>query len=205
MSRKSALLMAAIAAGAVLASPRAHAGWWGTRAPVDFEECADAAEKAATPQAKAAALTECNAKFAGRRKPGGGYAYFDFMQNRSFDIAGPNPTREEQKHIDQQYTEFLDRERESDIAAAFAAKQQQQQQQQRLQQATFRSETEKVPVPVPAPNKPSVAGGNAKRLKASDCASHSFSCDWPQLSEKLNDLKKALFGSSSTSTKDKRG
>jgi hypothetical protein len=205
MSRKSALLMAAIAAGAMLTSPPAHAGWWGTRAPVDFEECADAAEKAATPQAKAAALIECNAKFAGRRKPGGGYAYFDFMQNRSFDIAGPNPTREEQKHIDQQYTEFLDRERESDIAAAFAAKQQQQQQQQRLQQATFRSETEKVPVPVPAPNKPSVAGGNAKRLKASDCASHSFSCDWPQLSEKLNDLKKALFGSSSTSTKDKRG
>ena len=206
MSRKSALLMAAIAAGAVLASPRAHAGWWGTRAPVDFEECADAAEKAATPQAKAAALTECNAKFAGRRKPGGGYAYFDFMQNRSFDIAGPNPTREEQKHIDQQYTEFLDRERQSNIAAALAAKQQQQQQ-QRLQQATFRSETEKVPVPVPAPNKPSVAGGNAKRLKASDCASHSFSCDWPQLSEKLNDLKKALFGSSSGSppTKDKRG
>ena len=129
--------------------------------------------------------------------PGGGYTYFDFMQNRNFDIAGPNPTPEEQRHIDEQYTDFLDRERQSNIAAAFAAKQQQ------LQRATFRSETEKVPVP--APNKPSVAGGNAKRLKASDCASHSFSCDWPQLSEKLNDLKKALFGSSSTSTKDKRG
>ena len=56
-----------------------------------------------------------------------------------------------------------------------------------------------------APNKPSAVSGSAKRLKASNCASHSFSCDWPQLSEKLNDLKKALFGSSSTSTKDKRG
>jgi hypothetical protein len=55
---------------------------------------------------------------------------------------------------------------------------------------------------VPAPNKPSVAGANAKRLKASNCASHSFSCDWPRLSEKLNDLKNVLFGSSST--KDKR-
>src|ERR1700722_11162122 len=194
--------MAAIAAGFVLTSQRAYAGWGGTRAPVDFEAGADAAEKAATREAKAAALIECNAKFAGRRKPGGGYTYFDFMQNRTFDIAGPNPTPEEQKRIDQQYTEFLDRERQSNIAAALAAKQQQQQQ-QRLQQATFRSETEKVPVPVPAPNKPSVAGGNAKRLKASDCASHSFSCDWPQLSEKLNDLKKVLFGSSSS--KDKRG
>ena len=198
MLRTFALLMAVIAAGLVLTSPRAHAGWWGTRAPVDFEECADAAEKATTREAKAAALIECNAKFAGRRKPGGGYSYFDFMQNRTFDIAGPNPTPGEQKRIDEQYTEFLDRERQSSIAAAFAAKQQQQQ----LQRTTFRSETEKVPVPVPAPNKPSVAGANAKRLKASNCASHSFSCDWPRLSEKLNDLKKVLFGSSST--KDKR-
>jgi hypothetical protein len=199
MSRISAVLMAAIAAGLVL-TPRAHAQWWGTRTPVDFEACADVAEKAATREAKAAALIECNAKFAGRRKPGGGYTYFDFMQNRSFDIAGPNPTPEEQKRIDEQYTEFLDRERQSNIAAAFAAKQQQLQ----LQRATFRSETEKaaVPLPVPAPNKPSVASASAKRLKASNCASHSFSCDWPQLSEKLNDLKKVLFGSSSS--KDKR-
>jgi hypothetical protein len=198
MSRISAVLMAAIAAGMVLTSPRAHAGWWSARAPVDYEECADAAEKATTPEAKAAALIECNAKFAGRRKPGGGYTYFDFMQNRTFDIAGPNPTPEEQKHIDEQYTEFLDRERQSNIAAAFAAKQQQQQ----VQQATFQSEAQKPSAPAVAPNKPSAAGGNAKRLKASNCASHSFSCDWPRLSEGLSDLKKALFGSSSS--KDKR-
>jgi hypothetical protein len=204
MSRLSVVLMAAIAAGVVLTSPRAHAGWWGTRAPVDYEECADAAEKATTREAKAAALTECNAKFAGRRKPGGGYTYFDFMQNRTFDIAGPNPTPEEQKKIDEQYTEFLDRERQSNIAAALAAKQQEQQ----LQQATFQSETEKTSAPMAAPSKPSVAGGNAKRLKASNCASHSFSCDWPRLSEGLSDLKKALFGASSgkeSSSKAKRG
>jgi hypothetical protein len=208
MSRIPVVLMAAIAAGLVL-MPHAHAGWWGTHAPVDYEECADAAEKAATPEAKAAALIECNAKFAGRRKPGGGYTYFDFMQNRAFDIAGPNPTAEEQKHIDEQYTEFLDRERQSKITAALAAKQQQQ---QPLQPATFRSETEKsatekvvVPLPVPAPNKLSAAA--AKRLKASNCANHSFSCDWPRLSEGLSDLKKALFGPSSSkdsSSKDKR-
>jgi hypothetical protein len=186
--------MAAIAAGCVLTSPRAHARWWGMRAPIDYEECADVAEKATTREAKAAALIACNAKFAGRRKRGGGYTYFDFMQNRSFDIAGPNPTPQEQKQIDEQYTEFLDRERQSNITAAFAAKQQQQQ----LQQATFKSETEKTSAPMATPKKPSVAGGNAKRLKASNCASHSFSCDWPRLSEGLNDLKKALFGSSST-------
>src|SRR2546428_41375 len=81
---------------------RAHAQWWSTRAPVDFEECADLAEKAATREARTSEIAACNAKFAGRRKSGGGYTYFDFMQNRSFDIAGPNPTKEEQKHIDEQ-------------------------------------------------------------------------------------------------------
>ena len=87
---------AAIAGCVVLQPSRAHAQWW-SRAPADFEECADAAEKAATKEDKTAQLSECNAKFAGRRKPGGGYTYFDFMQNRNFDIAGPNPTPEEQK------------------------------------------------------------------------------------------------------------
>ena len=84
---RSVLLIAACAA---LMPLRAQAQWW-SRAPADFEECADKAEKAATKEEKASQLVECNAKFAGRRKPGGGYTYFDFMQNRSFDIAGPNP------------------------------------------------------------------------------------------------------------------
>src|SRR6202171_3887836 len=115
---KSGLLIAVVVGGAALTPLRAHAQWWSTRAPVDFEECADLAEKAATKEARTSAVGGWNAKFAGRRKPGGGYSYYDFMQNRSFDIAGPNPTTEEQKHIDEQYTAFLDRERRSTIAAA---------------------------------------------------------------------------------------
>ncbi len=186
--RPSALLIAAIAACVVLQPLRAQAQWW-SRAPADFEECADVAEKAATREARKAALTECNAKFAGRRKPGGGYSYFDFMQNRSFDIAGPNPTPEEQKHIDQQYTAFLDRERQSTIAAAFSAKQQQQQQQQQVQQTSLR--IEKVPVPAAAPNKPAAAASDLRsRAKTANCVPGSFSCDWPRLSEGLKDLKK---------------
>src|SRR5258708_30957414 len=98
----SALLIAAIASSVVLQPSRAQAQWW-WRAPADFEDCADKAEKAVTKEERKSQLTECNAKFAGRRKPGGGYTYFDFMQNRSFDIAGPNPTPEEQKRIDEQY------------------------------------------------------------------------------------------------------
>src|SRR5882757_5760919 len=124
--RSSAPAIAAIAVCVALAPVRAHAQWW-RAAPADFEDCADRAEKAKTKEEKTAALAECNAKFAGRRKPGGGYTYYDFMQDRSFDIAGPNPTAEEQKHIDLQYTAYLESQRRSTIAAAFTAKQQQQQ------------------------------------------------------------------------------
>src|SRR5262245_58387184 len=107
----------------VLHISRASAQWW-HRAPADFEDCAEAASKSATPEEKSAALAQCNSKFAGRRKVGGGYAYYDFMQDRSFDIAGPNPTTEEQKYIDEQYTGYLEKQRRSNIAAAFAKEQQ---------------------------------------------------------------------------------
>jgi len=193
---KSALLIAAFAACVGLMPPGAQAQWW-SRAPADFEECADRAEKAATKEEKASQLVECNAKFVGRRKPGGGYTYFDFMQNRSFDIVGPNPTPEEQKKIDEAYTHFLDQERQNRIAAEATLKAKAGQ--QLLQPASLR--TEKVPLPVVAPNR-QAAGEIKPRQKG--CAQHSFSfsCDWPRLSESLKDLKK-LF--SSQPAKPKRG
>ena len=158
-----------------------------------FESCADVAEKAKTKEEKTAKLAECNAKFAGRRKPGGGYTYYDFMQDRIFDIAGPNPTPEEQKKIDEQYTAYLERERRNNIAAALAAKQTpeppptQEWQQVSLRNERLllrRPETEKVPVPVASPIK------HAARLKAAQCARDQFSCEWPKLSEKVNELKR---------------
>ena len=192
MPHLSAVLIAAIAVGVALAPGRAHAQWW-SRAPADFEECADAAEKAATKGDKTFQLSECHSKFAGRRKPGGGYTYYDFMQNRNFDIAGPNPTPEEQKKIDEQYTAFLDHERQNSIAAALMAKQQQ------VHEASLKPTApriEKVPLPVEAPNKPLASTGDIRlRMKATNCAKHSFSCEWPRLSEGLKDLKK-LFSSS---------
>jgi hypothetical protein len=189
-SRPSAFVVAALAGCVVLTPLRAQAQWW-RGAPVDFEECADKAEKAATREAKTAALAECNAKFAGRRKPGGGYTYYDFMQDRTFDIAGPNPTPDEQKKIDEQYTAYLESQRRDSITAAFAAKQQQQQQQvqQGVEQVSLRTETEKIPVPVASPVK------QAARIKAANCAKSSFSCEWPRLSEGIDGLKK-LFSSS---------
>jgi len=220
-SRTSALLIATIAGGVVLQPSHAHAQWWGSRAPADFEECADSAEKVAVKEARTAALSECNAKFAGRRKPGGGYRYFDFMQNRNFEIAGPNPTPEEQKQIDEQYTVYLDNQRRSSIAAAFAAKQQQQQaslNQASLNQASLnpaslkqaspkqvspKNDNEKPPLTTRSVGRPRQAPtGDVRHLRATDCSQHSFSCDWPRLSEGIRDLKKALFGASSS--KDKR-
>jgi hypothetical protein len=211
LSRSSAftLLIATITGCILLQLPRAQAQWW-SRAPADFEECAETAQKAATKEDRAYQLTACNAKFAGRRKPGGGYTYFDFMQNRSFDIAGPNPTPEEQKKIDQQYTAFLDQERRSRVleqerrsrvveqerrsraieqerrsrmAAEATAKE------PLLQQASLKDE--KVTLPAAAPHKPKAAVSAIRsRPKATPCAQHSFSCDWPRLSEGINDLKK---------------
>jgi hypothetical protein len=193
LSGKVALLSAAAVGCIVLQPVRAHAQWW-SRAPADFEECADSAEKAATREARTAALSECNAKFAGRRKSGGGYTYYDFMQNRNFDIAGPNPTPEEQRHIDEQYTAFLDGERRSSIAAAFAAKQQQ------LQQASLRDEKATVPPEKPKPQ-PAASDLGRSRTTGTNCTKHSFSCDWPRLSEGIKDLKKVLFGPAANKAK----
>ena len=190
-SRASSFVVAAIGGLIVLAPVRSDAQWWRST-PVDFESCADVAEKAKTKEEKTAKLAECNAKFAGRRKVGGGYTYYDFMQDRTFDIAGPNPTPEEQKKIDEQYTAYLERERRNHIAAAAAAKQQEPPPAQDLQQVSLRTEqtspppgeTEKVPVPVASPVK------QAARIKAAQCAKNQFSCEWPRLSEKVNELKK---------------
>jgi hypothetical protein len=186
------LLQIVTVAGCVALTPvGAQAQWWRS-APADFEDCADAAEKAPSKEEKAAKLSECNAKFAGRRKPGGGYTYFDFMQNRTFDIAGPNPTPEEQKKIDEEYIAYLENQRRSSIAAAFSAKQQQPVLPPQVQPVSLKSGIEKVPVPVASPLK-QAAGTNAQRIRAGNCAKGSFSCEWPRLSGGLNDLKK-LFG-----------
>ncbi|WP_456640430.1 hypothetical protein [Bradyrhizobium sp. USDA 10063] len=188
------MLSVAVAGAAVLAPARVDAQWWrGT--PRDFEECADVAEKAKTKQEKTSQLAECNAKFAGRRKAGGGYTYYDFLQDRSFDISGPNPTPEEQKKIDQEYARYLEKQRRENMTAALALRQQQEAEAQAqppmqlpappsIQKVTLRTETTRVPVPVASPVK------QAERIRAAKCAKNAFSCEWPRLSESWNEFKK---------------
>ena len=77
------------------------AQWWNPFAPSDYEECAESAAKSAkTNEALKVLISTCASKFAGRRKVGGGYSYFDARQDRTFDIKGPNPTPDELKFID---------------------------------------------------------------------------------------------------------
>lgn len=195
----------AIVSGMTLVSVDAHAGWW-SRAPVDFEDCAAGAEKNATSsEEKGRRLTACEARFAGRRKPGGGYTYYDFMQNRHFDIAGPNPTTEEQRHIDEQYAAFLKDQRRSIIAAAFFQKRQQAEQANATPLASDKADPVEIRL-APAPKTP------VKRLTvlprprpktAPHCGDDILSCNWSRISTGVQDLKNALFGSlAKTSTND---
>ncbi len=71
-------------------------------------------------------MTDCNVRFAGRRKAAGGYTYYDFMQDRIFDIAGPNPTAEERKQIDREYINYLDAQRREAVSAELAKRQNEQ-------------------------------------------------------------------------------
>ena len=215
--RLPVLLAAAIAGLTSLQLQRVDAQWW-SRSPADFEECADVAEKAATKEEKTAALADCNAKFAGRRKLGGGYIYYDFMQDRSFDIAGPNPTPDEQKYIDRQYALYLEKQRNNHVAAAFV----QRPQPQVLQPASLRVlpertaiEPERIPIPMQRPSKSppatSLAAANEARAraKAATCANETgkdtFSCNWPLLSEKLTEFKKLLNPAAAPAGKAKKG
>ena len=169
----------------VLRPSGAQAQWW-TAAPADYEECAERAQRSPAKQA-AALLSACDGQFAGRRKPGGGYSYYDFMQNRSFDIAGPNPTAAEQKAIDEHYTSYLDQHRRSVIAAAFAEKQREQ------QQAALQVEAPLAALPAPKDIRPAVLA-RPKPRKPPDCATDPLGCGWSKLSTGLSDIKKALFG-----------
>jgi hypothetical protein len=186
VSRKLVLLCFALSIGVVLISHRSSAQWWKPHDPRDFEECSERAQRNATSKEMLASLTsDCDGKFAGRRKPGGGYTYYDFMQNRHFDIAGPNPTPEELKQFDIQYTLFLDRQRQSILAAATTEKQLQQAQVE-LAKATQPVPTA-APVPIPVP-RPTL------RAEAADCRDDTLSCGWSRFTASIQRFKKTLLG-----------
>jgi hypothetical protein len=143
----------------------------------DYEDCMEEAQAKATSSAEYSTLiTHCGERFAGRRKRGGGYAYFDFMQNRSFDIAGPNPTDDERKRIDHSYMEFLGAQRREMLLSELVKAQANLGQAglDRPQQGAGQPLTLAPKVPLPLKRPP------VERMKV--CDDGSLSCSWAKLS-----------------------
>ena len=156
----------------------------------DFEECVEQVQvKRLSNDERVALMTDCNVRFAGRRKAGGGYSYFDFMQGRTFDIAGPNPTVEEHKQIDGAYMAFLDAQRRESILAELAKRQNER----------LRADVENMGQPVGPPIELTPKNPATKRptdrSKSTRCEDGSLTCSWVRFSAAV---KNAFASSSGT-------
>src|SRR3954454_1458975 len=148
----------------------------------DFEECAEQVEASpASEEERKALMTSCNARFAARRKAGGGYSYFDFMQNRNFDIAGPNPTAEERELIDGAYMGFLDAQAREAVVSAQLARRQNEQLRADLESARQPVERRMVLKPANSPPLP-VKRPLERSSKSTRCDDGALICGWAKLS-----------------------
>lgn len=120
---REALLAMGVAAVLALAIVWLSFGGSSADSARDYEECVELAQARTSGDDLTAMINGCGARFAGRRKVDGGYSYYDFMQGRQFDIAGPNPSAEERKEIDRQYITYLEAQRREAISAALARQQ----------------------------------------------------------------------------------
>lgn len=177
-----AMVRLAPVVGALLVLVAVWLGFRGSSPEIarDFEECVEQVQAKSPSNAELGALmTDCNVRFAGRRKADGGYTYYDFMQDRSFDIAGPNPTAEERKQIDRAYLGYLDVQRREAVSAELATR----------QNELLRADMERARQPAGQPmvltptNSASTAAKRlADRSKAPRCVDDSLSCSWARLS-----------------------
>jgi len=128
-------------------------------------------------------MAECGKQFVGRRKMGGGYTYYDFLQNRHFDIAGPNPTPKELRYFDEQYTSYLDAQRQEAVAAALAEKQ------NRMAQPDLQDDRVAgsisppgLPVVIAPTNVPIPRARSSVVRSDGVCEDTSLSCNWTKFS-----------------------
>jgi len=158
--------------------------WWPQHSPQDFEQCSAQVERTSSSKDERMTLTaQCAKQFVGRRKTGGGYTYYDFLQNRHFDIAGPNPTPKEQKYFDEQYTSYLDAERREAVAAALAEKQNRMAQPE-LQDNRFAGSISPPGLPVViAPTNVPIPRARSSVVRSDGvCEDTSLSCNWTKFS-----------------------
>jgi hypothetical protein len=159
----------------------------------DYEDCVERMQALGLADEELnSGLAGCGARFAGRRKPDGGYSYYDFMQDRKFDISGPNPTATERKAIDREYITYLEGQRREAISEALAK---QQNDKLRADIETARQPAgaplSLVPANVPLPVPRRVA---EQRDKTRHCAEDTLSCTLSKLSTAVKDA----FASSRT-------
>jgi hypothetical protein len=185
--RTTASLTVLFGLSIALVPTQSHAEWWKIYAPKDYEDCATSAEQPGlAKQEKAKILSACDAKFAGRRKPGGGgYTYFDFMQNRQFDIAGPNPTPEELKKMDQEYLGYLEDQKREAIVAAITEKQRTPEPIELPKPIIAPARAVATAAPVPKPRRPAAP---SRAHKEAVCKGDALTCGWSKLTTTVHNL-----------------
>jgi hypothetical protein len=194
--------LAAVAAAAIVALAVVWLQFGGSSSPDyarDYEDCVERLQTQVQTQAVAdeernSMMTGCGARFAGRRKAdGSGYTYYDFMQDKKFDIAGPNPTPEERKTIDREYITYLEGQHREAVSAALARQQNEklradiENARQPVGQPLSLAPTN---VPLPVPRRVAEQRGRAQR-----CTEETLSCTLSKLSSAVKDA----FASSSRS------
>jgi hypothetical protein len=152
----------------------------------DYEDCVERAQsKNLAGEEGGNLIAACGARFAGRRKAEGGYSYYDFMQDKKFDIAGPNPSPDERKAIDREYIGYLEMQRREAISAALAK---QQNEKLRADIETARQPAGAplalTPASVPLPVPRRVA---EQRERARQCAEDALFCTLSKLSTAVKD------------------
>jgi hypothetical protein len=157
----------------------------------DYEECADEAKINASSDNEYSKLTvHCGERFAGRRKAGGGYAYFDFMQNRTFDIAGPNPTESERIRIESAYMEFLGAQRREMLSSDLAKRQAAQ------ERAALEAAQRDIGPPMVLTPKIPLPAKRPLIERSTACEEGSLSCGWAKLSAAVRNAFASSAGTS---------
>jgi hypothetical protein len=105
------------------------------------------------------------------------------MQNRHFDIAGPTPTQQELKRMDQEYLAYLEANREPTVDVASA--------EQAI--AAINNQIRPVMTQPKVTVKPPVAA-NRVRARKDVCKDAALSCGWAKLTTTVRGLRHALLG-----------
>ena len=106
------------------------------------------------------------------------------MQDRNFDIAGPNPTAEERGLIDREYVRFLDMQRRERISTELAEKKDEE-----LRVDLERAHQSVGRPLILTPKNPSTQAlkRSPDRTKAPRCDDNSLGCGWSRLFAAVKD------------------